>query len=501
MKVGLKALVAVVMVTGLSSCGPRFDDVEVVREFAPPTLAKHPIHLEKQDEHCLGTFNVDDEIVLGINQFISNQKVTNYVYFNNQIVNNNISSKSKGPISETKYGESTLAEANLIYIPKLGEYAPDGFFFPKRIKQKQDLTVCPGSTSYKTKAYENAGLNISNNISKTYQALLKADPSLELRPIKVNVAPLHKKLFKFNYGPNDLQQVELYETDNAYYNRLTEEITFLPQSKEFQIKNGELFYFEIPMVASHEYGHHVFSTLVTSKISAMESEAKPDLATSKTCFESSINHNHQELQVTSKTRNNSAKFALGAINEGFSDLIARYSLGRKENGLEGVGCFENNREVEVGNYVAHGREIKKVFSHENLEILNSEFVVKEDTNCNTPNFQAIHDVGAVFAHSMHKTISKIITDDQTRLKVLLAWAKEISKNYQAEKDMLAGEYLFRAIERFYQLALDEKDLELTAENCNELNHVFIGNHDYKCKYLVKVIEHKKSPDKSELPKI
>lgn len=128
--------------------------------------------------------------------------------------------------------------------------------------------------------YEGVGLSISNGITKTYNTV-KAVSDIDLKPVTVNVAPIEYKDIKIHGGPQNKQRVKGHDADNAFYAPEVKEITFLPQSEEYQREVETTPFREVAMVASHEYGHHIFQTAILDHVN-LESEFKHADA----CFQS-----------------------------------------------------------------------------------------------------------------------------------------------------------------------------------------------------------------------
>lgn len=440
-------------------------------------LTKNPIKLKKQIKLCsssYGTFSTEEVINFSLKQFIGGLSINRNVLFKDMLRENFVESKSKMPITGTSYGEEGHYKARGVYDDYREVYRVKAGTreIDETTQRPLDLSVCPSVTDYNENTFEDSGLNVNYAITKTYNSIKEVDEGIDLKGVKVNIGPVKKVDIILEGGPRDGTDQYLYETDNASYNPQTLTITFLPQSKEYQKGTGsKVPYWEIPMVGSHEYGHHVFRTLYSDVTGALR-------GTINSCFHTRKIKGVVEISSATGKRDNKSNFALRSLNEGYADLIAYYTLDNNERGLKGVPCFTKNREVGVPNF---GNGVEKFFFNVDLKSMNSTDVEARPATCNDPDFQEIHDVGAVFAYQANSIMSKYTTDKKVKLKILLTWLKDLAQRHRSIEGRLAGDVMFFALELMYKVAADVTDSPKKPV-CSDMESSFY-NHGISCRIL------------------
>jgi hypothetical protein len=482
MKIVKRAIAIGIINTVLISCGV---PSKGAGSFRTPVLTKNPIWLTGQDTVCASTFSTSDEKNIYIARFLKGIIEWETINFKHQIYRNYVmASQIEAPISRTIYGEKTLREVTVHnFNPSSGDYRSLDRKSEKIVSAGSNLTLCPGTNLYDRLTYESATLNISNSITKTYNLVQKVLPETELAALTVSVAPENKTLLKFQGGARHLSQEIRYSTDNAYYSSSEQKIVFLPQSEEnFKLTKSDIAFWEVPMVASHEYGHHLFYSLFTKNLGPVFSALLNDHTN---CFETKIKYSKASNFAAAKSnvkssRNNSASFATSAINEGFSDLIAFYSLDEKETSFKGVPCFTKNREVSSNRFMDG---TLKEFGKDAQEKIKDEYSQESDRDCKTPDFQQIHQVGALFAFQANRLLNKSLSNKEEKLKVILNWAKSLAKQHDELAKLNAIDYLYHSLELVHLEALKEKSLP-NQTSCEVMNSVFTENmSSFTCKYL------------------
>lgn len=176
--------------------------------------------------------------------------------------------------------------------------------------------------------------------------------------------------------------------------------------------------------------------------------------------------------------------AVGAMNEDFADLISFYSPGKDERVLNKVKCFEKNLEVDSPYF---GAFISKDFTDNAIKIMDDNKVHESDESCDTPNYQRIHEVEAMFAYQGNRLISMTTQDQKTKLKILMKWAMTLAEEYKKQdfKDAKASKIFFHALENLYKLALEEASLTVSSSSCKVMRFPFPSqNVEGLCIYLV-----------------
>lgn len=452
-----------VTISTLLSCGENNKptrDRNPEEAFTTTTLSLDPIRLTKQNNNCVRAFAENEGAYFYIPQYLSGKSVETRLDFTSQLEGNLVKSPLRKPISKMTYGLDTSIKAFLRFVD--GEWRYDDEDIVAETKSfAKELDVCPSVVTYDRFTFESSGLNISDTITKTYEKVTAQ--GIVLDAVKVNVAPFLYKDIRLDGGPQGRVRTVGYETDNAYYSPSEKEITFLPQSKTYQKYRGNTPFWQMPMVGSHEYGHHIFSTLVGNTI-------VNSFNFSKNCFQG---HDQaaklvDELEVGAQ-RDNSFRFALGAINEGFSDLIAKYTLSPEESSMTNIICFARNRDADSDTF---GRGAKKVFDKVSLDLISSELLAEAPKTCNHPDLQGIHHVGAVFAFSANKLISSYTQDSDKKLKILLEFAKSLSQSHSKWIFKNAGDYLTESIMLINTTALSVLEKNSLESNCSVLQQIF-----------------------------
>ena len=479
------------------SCGQGTSNNDDGPKLGPITYSENAILIEKQDpiicDGSLVSAQSRNSLEITIDQLIGDFTYARAFDFSKQVLffesetegqieNVLVLSPTLMPIKITKFGEYTSENKTIYYNKSLGSYdlrTEKSTSSPKIIKGRKDLNICLDTEAYNRNTYEAAGLNISYSITKTYEKLIEVDPNISLKAVTVNVVPYQEVVYTFRGGGDrNRKRQAFYETDNAYYHPTKLEIVFLPQGEENSSANP---FWEVPMVASHEYGHHVFGSL------ALRND-KSDLKNSFVrCFETHQTHANKDLKQSVSTsverEDNGIVFAIRSMNEGFSDLISFYTLDNDERSLKGVDCFRKNREVDS---MVFGDGTVKNFSGTILKSINSSFYDEKDSDCNTPDFQAIHHIGAVFANVVDRLLISLDLSKDEKLKAILGFAKELGEmklTLASFDGAPAGDIIFYSTEIILKHALSLKNIKPSNEQCKLLDSYFDKFSSPRCKYL------------------
>ena len=485
------ALFLILTFSTLTSCGGPVKDNS--KSFSKPYYANEIMEMKKVKTNC-NSFQSHDFQALSFDiiQFLAGQEILSTIDFRDQINSSFMLADQEGVISKSAYGMEDFVSVEY----KWGE---NGYFIAKdsvaeHYEAAQSLMVCPSRDALDSYTIEAAGLSVSNNIHRTNKAVLLAMPSLYLPEVSLNITPTVRIKRKFKGGELDYTQQYVYSADNASFNPGTKVITFQPQSKD-AYESGQKPYWELPMVASHEYGHHIFNELFFKhhKEDSVYSNDKPNKELIHGCFN---NHKHfKAVQFSTSSeseRSGDAQFALDSMNEGFSDLIALYTSVDGTENLSGIECFSKTRDALSAKTNDYGR---KKFTDEGLSLMDSPSYQELSANrtCDTINFQGIHSVGSIFAYQINQFYSKLTQDKATKLKFLLKWAAKLKEEHTRIKSLKASQYIFQAIELAIKVALDEQGADPATYNCKELDKAFTFDDSstdamkslkYQCIYLV-----------------
>lgn len=331
------------------------------------------------------------------------------------------------------------------------------------LSQESNLSVCPDDGKYARGSAESAALNVTYFISKTSRKIRELLPAVEIAPIEVRISPMIKKAFSVIIKGEVVWSFEAYDTDNAYYEPGKNSITFLPHSREFRDAGMTMSFWEVPMVASHEYGHHIFETIL------------PTLTTgSLNCFGKF--HLHTETEGQARAVSNMD--ILYSFHEGFADLVSYYTLDNLERGLKGVSCLEISR--EVGSDVFANGE-KKIFTKAALDAFFSAKELQPSDDCKVPNFQDGHIMGAVFANGADRLMSLSTDTKDQRMAIVLAWLQEMKVKQESMKALTPRDFLEASLSLFVQKTaamtdgkIDDNECQLAAEIYPGLDAVIPG---------------------------
>jgi hypothetical protein len=283
------------------------------------------------------------------------------------------------------------------------------------------LQLC--SEQYTAKSYEGAALHASkylNLAAKKFQGL-NMKP---LTPVSVWIAPKVevRKLYDNSDGTVDVKKS--YIVNNASYNRGQKRVTFYPQGSvdNRPIPFNGVPLWQVPMVISHEYGHHVFAEYFNSLSDLTGIKLDGDL-----CFDTSEGHFHSSTAVkTNRSRTVDNSVVLKTFNEGYADLFAYYVNGKKKNNLSKLTCLKRSRDVDSDFFYNFqqkklGRDEVDIFFHQNV------FAVRgcdEDVN-----YQDVHMIGAVIARFYRATTKLYGWDSTKSLRVLTQWVSAMAADY------------------------------------------------------------------------
>jgi len=483
-----KAYSLVLLLLAASSCGPNIKKVTKKSITIVPDgiTSTHAILLTKQDLKCTGSFNTDHDFNFWINQYDGFESILRQINFKNNIKGRYVISRVSKQIAVRKvlYDKAYETQTTYKFNEVRKSYSIIDFKYLSNYEGLK-LFVCPETEHYKHSSFESAGLNGVYTIGKTFEAVKKTMLGIKLPPINLVVAPVYKvtKLIIASKGVEESKDSR-FKTDNAFFSSKNSSITFLPQSEHYNKNISSIPFWEIPMVGAHEYGHHIFNTIVYKPI-------KRKNIFSRTCFqnldinsatiESHLPHDLTNHKAKSRTkRDNSSEFALKSLNEGFADLVAYYALDAKEGSVENIECFTKNREVGSAYYV-NGES--KVFNQLGISEMQKPHSIKKSRSCNSPNYQEIHSVGGIFAYNANRLIDLVTRDKVIKMKILLLWAKKLASEFKNMEKLTAEKYIFQSMELVYKIALDEMKATYSEFYCNEMDNIFTYDHGMSCTYL------------------
>lgn len=404
------------------SCGgPSSSKSNPVETVTSTSYSNAPLFLKNQDIECQSR-NFAEHIQFGLHLFLNGSETFETMNFDGLI---NQSTLQDGQIiRSTLFGE----KVEIIRSP-IQRYI--GIAAPRKI------TLCADIDQYDKGTIESAALNAAYYITKTNTKFRAAVTDIKIRPITLNISP---SILQSNIVLNHLGEKvkeSSYWTDNALYAPATETITFLPHSQEMRKMGLSVNFWEVPMIASHEYGHHIHQAIFPYQANL-----------SIGCFD--------HLKKKAKSKNKSFGFrsvelddVMTAYNEAFADLISFYTLDEEERGVQGVKCLEVTRDVGSSTLI-DGKS--KVLSK---GVINTFFsFIDQYTSCDSPSFQEVHILGASLAYSMNQFMNSITPSKAEKLQIMVNWVKDLKANHQKFKEHYPQKYFEETMSLFVDKNLD-----------------------------------------------
>lgn len=457
---------------GLTGCGVK--DKTKKSGFTEPYLDEDMAAMTKQDQSCaIETLSAQDSVnAFEVTQWLNGQLFWKVVDIRDYLLPNRVLGSKNYIISKVKYGGRAKRVDSLTYNSTIDAYILMKAGEPKVLEDTKDLDLCPGTTEYKRYTYENAGITVTKTVDKTFNAVKAALPELVIESITVNITPAIEVIHQYRGGLLDKKQIVNFEVDNAFYNPSEQSVNFLPQG-ETRKSEGKQPLWEVPMVASHEFGHHIFQQTLKDKVKAEASSVVEH------CFLDE--HQHKQVLGKASERDNTYKFALRSLNEAFADLISLYTLDDDEISLVGFKCFENTREPE-SRKTYNGQD--KAFSFSGRQKMDSEELASiSDPSCNDINFQRVHSVGSIAAHHIDALYTQLNLARSKKLKYLLLWLDKMAASFEDFKKQKPSFGLFMALELAYLTALENEGQSLQ-NKCKDLRVAFpASTFNYSCKFL------------------
>jgi len=312
--------------------------------------------------------------------------------------------------------------------------------------------------------------DIISTLDMSFDALEVAGEGKKVKPISIFTHPIVSTVYEYyNEGSTDLAySEEQVMTDNAFY--YDSGLYFIPHSKEFKEYLGakHVDYWEIPFVASHEYGHHIFASFFPKSQGQLNLKSKMK----HTCFEG-----HKELNKKFKKQNIpeafgqrqvSAQDVLSSFNEGFADLFAFFTLDKAKSSLEGIFGFDDEREVD-SLFLANFTE--KKFSK---EIAGAFFSTSEYSRTSSlATFQDTHTIGAIVAARFNLILDNAGMNRVEKLQVILKWLERMDLNFSKNSEKDVEDYMFDCLKDFILVfnKANSQDM-LSAEQLIEFQNAF-----------------------------
>jgi hypothetical protein len=340
------------------------------------------------------------------------------------------------------------------------------------------LRLCNNAYEYPRKSIETVALASAHYLDLAHQTYLQLkEPSAEVPPqLLLNVLPLFTDIYD-NYYENGVQKVrKVYLVDNIAYYGGKNMIIIAPASK-FSDETFPGYFWESQFVLGHEYGHHVERQRTGFFKDLLGVDWNP------------ITHSWQDLDVLKFSETGSTEFTqvLGAISEGFADLLAFYAEGGTSYSLSGIPRLGKNRDIRSPTF---GNLTEKTLTQSRLNLLTRRSTVSNGDS--EKHFENIHSVGAVLAHGADRIFKSVslarngITegskeDIEFRYKLLLQWIDDTGEGLSLVKKDPAETHLQKISDSFaavvgasidsFTLRPETTKTQLQSEVCSILTEV------------------------------
>lgn len=315
-------------------------------------------------------------------------------------------------------------------------------------KNGSDVTICPDQV-YKTNSIESAALNAAYYIHLVFKKVMPLLPEHEIKPITLKVGSIWKYEIQ-QMAPGGMFIGTSYETDNALYEAASHTITFLPHSRSKKAYLYPMNFWSIPMVAAHEYGHHIFHTLSPQTDSSLHLSG---------CFHPIVEINKPDANIKNMDVEHS-------LNEGFADLIAFYALPANERGVQGINDLDKDRDVSSAQF--SGLKAEKTYNEHVLRgFFNSSSAPIDHLRYRSP-----HLFGAVFAHRVDFFLSSLDATEDQRLEIVLDWAREFGQRKPGMSGLDPRAFLEASLAMMVESGIKRMNKTLDAKVCKEVTRFY-----------------------------
>jgi hypothetical protein len=361
---------------------------------------------------------------------------------------------------------------------------------------------------YPASSIEYVGLSVARDIdhAKEWYAQQPFKVRQALQDVDINVHPLYtadnyyrfSEEFRATVRRTDLdintrsRHIKLDNVDNAFWT-ITEDkqpmIAFLPHQTPNSLSASQFptALWELPFVARHEYGHHIFATHM-QRIMNLDSLAyyqnlrqNPFLHSTHR-IQQPLTHPLQEAAQGSPQVDN--LFVIAALNEGFADLFAYYSSNETMPGLNQAPCFIETR--DPASSTMQGWLTEKKWTAAFIEFLfdanaTSGLVPPQElASCASFSLASPHSLGAVIAHTANELLDnspRVLNSADpaaTKTELILAWLNQLDDELNMA-DLGPRLVVSRVFEILASVAIEQPDsLTRSSSFCDTVNDRFSG---------------------------
>ncbi|MBM4252615.1 MAG: hypothetical protein FJ146_11640 [Deltaproteobacteria bacterium] len=288
------------------------------------------------------------------------------------------------------------------------------------VNSPEHLRICPATKSFPRNSVEGVGRTALANVgtaSKFYDSIPTASTTLPHSALLV--LPRIETVYK------DSSKVSVTVDNLAYAPNFRGMPTFVIYPKGSRsVREGRwvnVNFWEVPWAIAHEFGHHVFNN--HSGVSGSTQGIFKDLP----LYGSTLGIvAGEERQITNDD-------LLVAVNEGFADIFAYYTLGGDPGVTSSLDCFQKSRDTGSATF-ADGTE--KILSQEVLSAFTASRTLSSPSTCQSPSFQEVHAIGAIIAYGVDQVFQAALPATQSlnaereKGRLLLVWAQKLGRVFR-----------------------------------------------------------------------
>ncbi len=452
-----KTVFLLVVTLLLISCGQKSDKASFKISYVNSSEGE-PILLDKREEG----FKCPSLLTSDLDKKIIAQFHTSWSYVQVPFL---LQVKTKGGLVKNSLISEVLQSGKMSYLESYVKMK----FESKTIEVPEVFRACPGYDYSEEETYDSAtasALFAFNEVEKSLRPI-----NLNLKPVKLRVAPVVEHTKEY-YKDSSIVRKKKTLVNNAFYFGEKSEIVFLPQgkNKKNKIPFSGVPLWKIPFVGAHEYGHHLFASLMPNFINDKKHKALHGISL---CFDNSEEVSKDDNSKDGDPRIVKVSDVMDSLNEGVADLLARTILDRKYN-LTGVGCFEYTRDVEKSRLA--NWQIKRL----DKKVLDTFLLDKrvKTGNCyQEQDFQDPHIIGAIVAHGLFQLYEKANLSKTERLQAIVDWLRLLNKQYPKIKQLELKGVIEKSLYAGVKVVTDKFSVP-QAELCKVIGQSFPMVHTY-----------------------
>lgn len=425
----------------LGSCGKKIELPKDESPVASTTYSNSPVFLKVQDQQCFS----------GHNNRSTPYKL--YLFLNGR---HEIQDKSFSFTRTSNLLKDNSLLKRVYFGEKVETVISQGASTTYQREAGKELNLCSETRSYSPLSVESVALNAVYYMQLTKDHFNRLFPNIHVTPVTLNLLPSIQKSVLTKNSSGGKMKLSSFLTDNAFYMPRHSSITFLPHSLDMKKQGFNANFWEIPMIISHEYGHHLFQMIYQGHIES---------AGGHSCFGDFSGEEISNKRMVYRDVKHSD--ILNAYNEAFADLVAYYSLDA-EYSLKGVKCLEYSRDINSATFYDG---TLKTFGRRALDIFFST-VKKASQNCESHNYQEPHILGAIFAYNVDSYMNLFTNSKEDKFTVLVNWLNYLKVNKEKLSLLGTEEFLQETYKVFIQMATSRLNGSYSTYTCQKIHDSF-----------------------------